>query len=279
MADAEAPGEPPEDAGSESWRSRSPVDDADWAAYLAEFHRRRPGAVEAVLSDAVAGSMTPYDWLARAIAPTARTVLDLACGSGPMSRQLMAEGRTVIGIDNSAAEIALAAERGPGPWIRGDIHRLPIADDAVDAITSSLGLVVVSQVEEVLAEAARVLKPGGVLAAIAPGIRGLAPRDVRVLSRVTARLRAKPKFPGAVELAGFKRLLTGAGLRLVEDAHERYGFWVTSRADAERVMSALYLPGTRWSRVEAAIEHLEDRVRTRGPFELAIPMRRVVAIK
>jgi hypothetical protein len=44
-------------------------------------------------------------------------------------------------------------------------------------------------------------------------------------------------------------------------------------------MSALYLPDTRWSRVEAAIEHLEDRVAARGPFELAIPMRRLVAIK
>jgi hypothetical protein len=124
-----------------------------------------------------------------------------------------------------------------------------------------------------------VLRPGGVLAAIAPALRGIAPRDLRVLSRVTARLRTKPKFPGPVELAGFNRTLAECGLRRVEDARQRYGFWVTSRADAERVMSALYLPGTRWSRVESAIEHLEDRVARRGPFELAIPMRRLVAIK
>ena len=44
-------------------------------------------------------------------------------------------------------------------------------------------------------------------------------------------------------------------------------------------MQALYLPNTRWSRVEAAIEHLEDRLAKRGPVEIVIPMRRVVAIK
>jgi ubiquinone/menaquinone biosynthesis C-methylase UbiE len=232
-----------------------------------------------VLSQATAGDHTPYRWLARAISGPVRTVLDLACGSGAMSRELAADGRRVIGIDISAAELAIAAERGPGPWVQGDIRRLPFRDGSVDAVTASLALVVVPQLEQVLAEVARVLKPGGVLAAIAPALRGIAPRDLRVLSRITARLRTKPQFPGPVELAGFTRALSEVGLRRVEDARQRYAFWVTCRADAETVMSAVYLPDTRWSRVEATIEHLEDRVAARGPFELAIPMRRLVAIK
>ena len=52
-----------------------------------------------------------------------------------------------------------------------------------------------------------------------------------------------------------------------------------SREDAELMMSALYLPQTRWSRVESAIELLEDRARRRGPVDITIPMRRLVAIK
>jgi len=252
---------------------------AGWADYLAEFHNQRPGAVEAVLSQAAAGDTTPYRWLARAIPPRVRTVLDLACGSGAVSRELASADRTVIGIDLSEAELDLASQRGPGPWVRGDIRRLPFADGSVDAVTASLGLVVTPELSQVLSEVARVLKPGGVLAAIAPALRGIAPRDLRVLGRLTARLRTRPQFPGAVELAGFKRSLTEAGLRRVEDGRERYGFWVTSRADAETVMKALYVPETRWSRVESAIEHLEDRIAKRGPVELAIPMRRVVAIK
>jgi len=259
--------------------SRDPDEDVEWDKYLADFHNQRPGAVEAVLSQAAAGDTTPYRWLARAIPPRVRTVLDLACGSGAVSRELAATDRTVIGIDLSQAELALAAERGPGPWVQGDIRQLPFAGSSVDAVTASLGLVVVPELTQVLAEVARVLKPGGVLVAIAPALRGIAPRDLRVLGRITARLRTRPRFPGAVELARFKRSLTEVGLRRVEDGRERYGFWVTSRADAETVMKALYLPDTRWSRVESAIEHLEDRIKQRGPVELAIPMRRVVAIK
>nr|WP_239579211.1 class I SAM-dependent methyltransferase [Microlunatus panaciterrae] len=246
---------------------------------MADFHRQRAGVAEAVLSRALSGDHTPYRWLARAVSHDAQTVLDLACGSGPVSRELQENGRMVVGLDLSEHELALAKERGPGPWVRADALRLPFADHSMDAVISSMGLVVVTPLSEVLAEVARVLRPGGVLAAIAPALRPLSPKDLRVLTRLNTRLRTKPQFPGPVELAGFARTLELYGLKKVEDNREKYRFTVTSRADAELMLSALYLPQTRWSRVEAAIEHLEDRVAKRGPVEISIPMRRLVAIK
>ncbi|HET9646672.1 MAG TPA: class I SAM-dependent methyltransferase [Microlunatus sp.] len=254
-------------------------DDVNWKRYLADFHAERAGVIESVLSRSLGGDHSPYRWLARAVSADARTVLDLACGSGAMSRELQLDGRTVIGLDLSAAELSLAAERGPGPWVRGDGLALPFADSSMDAITSSLGLAVVTPLTDVVAECARVLRPGGVLAAIAPALRPLGPRDLRVLTRINARLRAKPQYPGPVELVGFTKVAEGCGLRRVEDARERYHFTVRSRGDAEAVMRALYLPSTRWSRVQSAIELLEDRLDRRGPFDIAVPMRRVVAIK
>jgi len=251
----------------------------DWRSYLAEFHRDRSGVAEAVLSQAFAGDHTPYRWLARAVSADARVVVDLASGSGPVSRELVQPGRTVIGLDLSPEELELAVERGPGPWVRADALRLPFRDGSVDVVTSSMGLVVVTPLVEVLSEVARVLRPGGVLAAIAPAVRPLGPRDLRVLTRISGRLRTKPSFPGPVELAGFHRTLEATGLTRVEDKRERYHFTVRSREDAELVMSALYLPHTRRSRVEAAVEYLEDRLRRHGAVEVAIPMRRVVAIK
>jgi ubiquinone/menaquinone biosynthesis C-methylase UbiE len=250
-----------------------------WRRYLAAFHRDRAGVAEAVLSRSLAGEESPYRWLARAVSADATVVLDLASGSGPMSRELERPGRMVVGLDLSAGELAVAAERGPGPWVQGDLLALPFADGSISAVTSSMGLVVVTPLGRVLAEIARVLKPGGVLAAIAPALRPLGARDVRVLTRINTRLRAKPQFPGPVELAGFKKTLQQHGLRRVEDARERYTFTVESRADAELMMSALYLPQTRRSRIEAAVEYLEDAVAKRGSVEVAIPMRRVVAIK
>ncbi len=254
-------------------------DEVNWRRYLAEFHRDRAGVVEAVLSRSMGGDHSPYRWLARAVSADANLVLDLACGSGPMSRELAQPGRTVIGVDLSAEELALAGQRGPGPWIRADGLSLPFADGSMDAITSSIGLAVVTPLTAVVAECARVLRPGGVLAAIAPALRPLGPRDLRVLTRINARLRTKPQYPGPLELVGFTKIAESHGLRRVEDARERYHFTVSDRADAELMMRALYLPQTRWSRVESAIELLEDRAKRRGAFEVAIPMRRVVAIK
>lgn len=254
-------------------------EELDWKAYVAEFHRDRAGVTEAVLSRATAGDHTPYRWLARAVAADAALVVDLASGSGPMSRLLAQPGRTVVGVDLSTEELALAAERGPGPWVQADALRLPLRDGSVDVVTSSMGLVVVTPLSQVLDEVARVLRPGGVLAAIAPAVRPLGPRDLRVLTRIGGRLRTPPRFPGPVELAGFSRTLEAAGLTRVEDKRERYRFTVRSRQDAELVMSALYLPNTRRSRVEAAVEYLEDRLRRSESVEVAIPMRRVVAIK
>ena len=196
-----------------------------------------------------------------------------------MSRELAQPGRTIVGLDLSEQELALALARGPGPWVRADALQLPFKDASVDVVTSSMGLVIVQPLTRVIEEVARVLRPGGVLAAIAPGIRPLAPSDLRVLTRINGRLRTKPQFPGPVELTGFARTLQLHGMRAVEDARERYRFGIRSRADAELVMSALYLPNTRWSRVERAIEYLEDSAKRREVVEVAIPMRRLVAIK
>src|SRR6185436_21184985 len=46
-------------------------------------------------------------------------------------------------------------------WIAGDAERLPIADASVDAYTIAFGLRNVTHIDRALAEARRVLKPGG----------------------------------------------------------------------------------------------------------------------
>ena len=138
-------------------------DDVNWRKYLAEFHRDRAGIAEAVLSRTLAGDHSPYRWLARAVSATATIVVDLACGSGPMSRELAQPGRTIVGLDLSEHELALASQRGPGPWVRADALQLPFKDASIDVVTSSMGLVVVQPLTRVIEEVARVLRPGGVL--------------------------------------------------------------------------------------------------------------------
>ncbi len=251
----------------------------DWRRYLQTFHDERAGTLERVLSRTIAGDHTPYRWLARAVSATGGRVLDLACGSGAMTRELDQPGRTVTGLDLSAGELGVAASRHPGPWLRADALRLPIADGTIDAVTSCMGLVVVTPLDTLIAEVARVLKPGGLLAAIAPAVRPLGARDLRTLTPLTTRLRTRPQFPGPVELTSFVETLNRHGLRKVEDARERYHFTISSRTDAELLLSALYLPTTRKSRIEMVTEYLERRINRHGPVEVAVPMRRLVAIK
>jgi ubiquinone/menaquinone biosynthesis C-methylase UbiE len=163
--------------------------------------------------------------------------------------------------------------------VQADARALPFRDGSVDVVTSALGLVVVRPLSAVVAEVARVLRSGGVLAAIAPAVRPLAPSDVRELGQLNARLRAKPRFPGPVELTGFKRTLLEHGMQAVEDKRERYRFTVTTSDDAWLLVSALYLPLTPQARVAAAVDYLTEAAERRGSVEIAIPVRRLVAIK
>lgn len=251
----------------------------DWIAYLAAFHAATPGVTEYILSRAFAGSHTPYDWLARAVAPRAEVVLDVACGAGPMSRALEREGRTVIGVDLAERELRLAAERGRGPWLLADARRLPLADGSVDAVTSALGVPVVQPVEDLFREVARVLRPGGVFAYVAPTAVPLAPRDLAVLGRIGGRLRSLPRFPGPTEWTAYVPAMASVGLRKVEDARERYHYVVRTPEDAAAVIAALYLPGTPDDRRTKAVDYLVDRAIRRDEVRVGIAMRRLVALK
>ena len=88
--------------------------------------------------------------------------LDAACGTGRFAEFLARRGHQVIGTDSSPDMLAHARRRVPG----GEFHlaaldQLPLPDDSVDVIICALALVHVPSLPPVLAEFARVLRPGG----------------------------------------------------------------------------------------------------------------------
>ncbi len=100
--------------------------------------------------------------------------LDAACGTGRHSAYLASLGHTVIGVDSSPAMLERAREKVPqGEFHVGDLHDLPLPDDHVDLVVCALALVHASDLQPVLAELVRVLRPGGHL--VISDQRGLIP--------------------------------------------------------------------------------------------------------
>ncbi len=87
------------------------------------------------------------------------TVLDLACGTGDLCRELAATGLDPVGVDLSFG--MLAAGRTDAPLLQGDALRLPVRDAAADGVTCGFALRNLVELEPFFRELARVLRPGG----------------------------------------------------------------------------------------------------------------------
>ncbi|MEU2022266.1 methyltransferase domain-containing protein [Streptomyces sp. NPDC016469] len=97
---------------------------------------------------------------------TARSLLDIGCGTGLVTGRIAAgrPGLRVTGSDAAHGMAAVARQR-VGAVVLADARRLPLPDAAVDAVSAVWLLHLLREpgaVPAVVAEAARVLRPGGV---------------------------------------------------------------------------------------------------------------------
>ena len=94
--------------------------------------------------------------------PDGSVVLDLACGTGDLCRDLERAGLAPIGMDLSWGMLAVA--RTGAPLVHGDALRLPVPDGAADGVTCGFALRNLTGLEPFFAELARALRPGGRIA-------------------------------------------------------------------------------------------------------------------
>ena len=133
-------------------------------------------------------------WRRRTVAslgldPGAR-VLDLACGTADLCCDLDASGLFAIGIDCS--EGMLAAAHTEAPLVRGDAEGIPVLSGSLDGVVCGFALRNFVDLDAVLLECARALRPGGRIAAL----------DAAAPERALARLGNAAWFRGAVPLLG-----------------------------------------------------------------------------
>ena len=137
-------------------------------------------------------------------------VADLGCGEGYLTIEAARWAKSVVAVDTSetvldrARDLARRRRVSSITWTRGDLTKLPIADASVDVALLSQALHHAPDPARALAEAVRILRPGGRVLVL----------DLREHDQAWVRERlgdARLGFPDQ-EL---ERLLRGAGLERV----------------------------------------------------------------
>jgi SAM-dependent methyltransferase len=109
------------------------------------------------------------DLAARTAALPARRVLEIAAGTGVVTRQLalrLAGDVAIVATDLNPPMLAHAARIGtsrPVEWQPADAQQLPFADATFDAVVCQFGVMFFPDKPKAFAEARRVLRPGGTL--------------------------------------------------------------------------------------------------------------------
>ena len=140
------------------------------------------------------------------------TAVDTACGTGRLARRLAGRGHHVVGVDGSVDMIRRARENVSGvSFVVGDLHDLPVSNGSVDLVTNALALTHVADLDHVLTEFARVLRPGGAaiitdvhpdLVALGSTVKGRGPAGEPLLAEVHRRTVAD--YLRAALSAGFR---------------------------------------------------------------------------
>jgi ubiquinone/menaquinone biosynthesis C-methylase UbiE len=93
-----------------------------------------------------------------------KRVLEAGCGTGMILKELHGMARFAVGLDLSTGMLQKARARGLNV-VHGSVTDLPFVDDEFDLACSFKVLAHVEQIERALGEMARVVRPGGIVAA------------------------------------------------------------------------------------------------------------------
>ena len=184
-------------------------------------------------------------------------MLDIGTGPGTVAAAVHASGTAVVGMDKDRSMTTLAARRHPEiPFASAALPLLPVADQAVDAVTANFVVNHTPDPRAALREVFRVLRPGGQLVAtiwtsqVVPlnQLWNDVMRQAAVSPPAGVRLPPDLDFERTVE--GFGRILTEACFDQVDCQETRWTFEI--------------VPDDLWVAVEAGIAVVGQTYRSQG---------------
>jgi ubiquinone/menaquinone biosynthesis C-methylase UbiE len=149
--------------------------------------------------------------------------IDVGCGNGAFT-ELLAErcaAAEIQGVDPSEAQLAFARSRhsaGIAQFRQGDAMALPFADNSFDAAAMALVIFFVSDPPAAIAEMARVIRPGGLVASYAWDMEngGFPNEPILAEMRAMGLAPTRPPSPAASRMENLRTLWTDAGLDRIE---------------------------------------------------------------
>jgi arsenite methyltransferase len=200
----------------------------------------------ALPTQAVASSLGCGNPTALAELKPGETVLDLGSGGGIdvlLSARRVGPTGKAYGLDMTDEMLALAREnqRKAGAhnveFLKGEIENIPLPDNSVDVIISNCVINLSGDKDRVLAEAFRVLCPGGRFAVSDIVVRGEVPREIRRSVELWIGCVA-----GALEESEYRAKLSSAGFAEVEveptriyRAEDAKDFFAQANLDIEKI--------------------------------------------
>ena len=178
------------------------------------------GETAALPAEAVAASLGCGNPTALAELKAGETVLDLGSGGGIdvlLSARRVGPAGKAYGLDMTDEMLALAREnqRKAGvenvEFLKGEIENIPLPDNSMDVITSNCVINLSGDKDRVLAEAFRVLRPGGRFAVSDVVVRGEVPPAIRRSVEPWIGCVA-----GALEESEYRAKLKSAGFAAIE---------------------------------------------------------------
>jgi 2-polyprenyl-6-hydroxyphenyl methylase/3-demethylubiquinone-9 3-methyltransferase len=167
------------------------------------------------------GNLVPgrLKWFDRHIDWRGKDVLDLGCAGGFMAEALARRGATVTGIDPAADAVEAARRHAAETGLRirydtGVGEALPYGDGAFDAVVCVDVLEHVADLDLVLSEVARVLRPGGLFLYDTINRNALARLATITMAEDILRLLPRGTHDPALFIrpAELRRAMEGAGL-------------------------------------------------------------------